>query len=120
MVRTTKHHFSLFKKAVLETIDKLKIGGYDISFAHSFIEGEYGYSEMTANIMTCATTFNLNTWWDETECPLNDKEIIKCGKHEAAHLLLAELQILGNARFVSADEIKRATEAAVVTITELL
>lgn len=121
MVKTTKHHFALFKETVSHYVEKLNLGGWDILFLHREIEDKnHPFAIMDAHIQNRGVNFVLNKNWDDTTMSLTDKEIRKCGRHEAIHLLIAELQVYALQRFSTKDQIMQAVETITVTLTDVI
>ena len=98
-MKTTKKDFERFKGAFRWWQERLGLTDYRTDFFHGGLEPhEAGYCE--TDIENCVAKVSF--------APACDNVPEKTGRHEALELLLAELWILGQYRWVRRDELEAA------------
>ena len=118
MAKTTKVHFNLYKKAIRYYLNKYKITGWHVYFAHS--DECTGYASTYADYRKRSANFMLTITWDEDGLELNEKEIYSTAKHEAIHLMEWPVYAIGHERYSSQEELSSAHEEIVTHLTDLL
>jgi len=116
-LKTTKAHFEYFKSEVLRWVEKLGVTDYRIDFIHADID-EYASFFVAARKKVSSVMFCTD--WFVEERPLNKANIADTAKHEAVHVVLADLSWLARDRFTTEGEVLAATEAAARRIQRLL
>jgi len=116
-MKTSKKHFEIFKKSFLEYQNKLGLGEWKIYFYLETLMGRWATIGCDHEGMFASVRLT-----EETEDNTYDKDFNPriSGKHEAIHLLLAELANLANRRYVSEREIYEAEERIVRRLEKVL
>jgi hypothetical protein len=117
-LKTTKAHFEHFKSEVLRWLDRLGVNDYRVDFVHEELPD--AYAKVSTKSVHKAARVGFNTEWFADARPLNKEEIAKTAKHEAIHLLVADVTSLANSRFVTADEVLEAEERLVRRLQRVL
>lgn len=116
---TTKAHFEYFKKRVRYWYKRYNLSGWELYFGQQDI-GE-SYARILVNLVGRVATFILTLEWQHPQmCPLKNISLDRCARHEVIHLMVGDVGILLNARFVSEDETRAAEERLVRHLEELL
>lgn len=102
-----------FQSAFMALYVRFGLQRYRVEFQENELEGD-DLATLTANSETCTALAQLNS----KETSNSDSErgevgAAGCGKHEAIHLLLAELHDLARSRWVREDELMAAEERVV-------
>lgn len=113
-MKTTKTHFSDFQRWVSYYLDRYGLNDWTVYFRHEDI-GD-GVAQCRRGIISRGVTFSLNTKPNIDNAELDLKRI---ARHEVCHLLISEVSDLVGS-FCSEDELKRADEALVARLTNLL
>lgn len=112
-MKTTKKEFEEFKEEFIKYQEKFGLLDWKVSFEHTSL-----YGDRFAEIQSCldgrVSVVRFNT---KNPCKCNPKE---SAKHEAIHLLLATLSILGGYRYITSLQKEEAEEGIVRTLEKLL
>jgi len=116
-MKTSKKDFEMFKKSFLKYQNKLGLGEWKIYFYFEKLMGRWATIGCDHEGMLASVRLT-----SEIEDNTYDKDFNPriSGKHEAIHLLLAELANLANRRYVSEREIYEAEERVVRRLEKVL
>jgi hypothetical protein len=98
-VKTTKADFDYFVKRCKHWIKVLGINGWEIEYKHTNLPGQL--ARWGGDSVSMHTTLYLGIDWEETEP--TKKELDLTALHEVLHLLLGEIQNLGDTRYTTED-----------------
>lgn len=109
---TREKDYEAFKKAFCGTLAELGIYGM-WEFTYVMVDESDDFKAQV-NIDLDGRTVKV----EYSHCTDTTPE--RLGKHEAGHVLLADLSLLGQQRFVSKDELERAEERVVNILERVL
>jgi len=115
MTKTTKKDFALYRKWVNFYLKRYGLNDWTVHFAHD--DCGKAMAQCRTAIISRGVTFALNK--ELTEEDYKSLDIRHTARHEVCHLLIAEVSHLVGS-FCSEDEWKRADEALVCRLTNLL
>jgi hypothetical protein len=115
---TTKKQFELFKAEALKWIKIFEMSDFNIYFVHEKLD--YAYANILTDYMGCSATIRFSTDWDDSARKISDEEIKQTAKHECIHLLLGNLANLGESRFITKDEFRKAEESLVRKLEKII
>ncbi len=108
MNRTTPAHFKVFTKEILRLMKVFGLQDWKPYFYHQNVQD--GRASCSTLLAGRTASFRLSLdWGDEPTV----QAIKSTAKHETLELLVAPLEILASARFVTADEIREAAHAII-------
>jgi hypothetical protein len=111
-LKTTASHFEYFKSEARRWLDKLGVTDYRIDFVHESLAD--AYAKVGTKSVHKVARIGFNTEWrSDDPRPLNKASIADTAKHEAIHMVTADLVSLANSRFVTPDEVLEAEERLV-------
>jgi len=115
MIATTKKDFALYRKWVNYYLKKYGLNDWTVYFAHD--EFPDALAQCRVRIISRGVTFALNKKLHEED--YKSLDIRHTARHEVCHLLIADVSNLVGS-YCSEDEWKRADEALVCRLTNLL
>lgn len=115
-MKTTKKEFEEYKKWINYYVKEFGLIDYVLYFDHADIGNSN--ARVSIGITQRTATFILNTKIDPRDKE-DGKDMRYYARHEVCHLLIADVSNLVGS-FASEDEAKRADEALVVKLTNLL
>jgi len=113
--KTTKRVFQQFKKEVLRLLDKFRIDDWKVYFLFDYI-GDDCNARCITDCVSRNVTFAYNTETDTED----EDDILQIALHEVCHLLTADIAGLAYSRFVTSDEVRKASEMVTRKIQFLL
>lgn len=111
-MRTTKAHFTLYKREVAHWISRLGLTDFHVDFRHKAQSEESVRATVTYGLTGRTVTFWLSPVW-EVDVPTS-AQIKRTALHEVLHLLLADLTGLIHAREYDSDGRATPLEHAVL------
>lgn len=117
MKRSSAEQFELFKSECKRWIDKVGITGWDVYYEHKPLKN---LAQCCTKSISHLAIITLTSEWDSEGIPCTDEGIALAAKHEVMHLLIAKLDDLASARWVTADEVTEASEELVIRLTNLI
>jgi hypothetical protein len=117
MKHTTREHLKIFKTEFLRWVEKFGLKDWECHFIRHKVDG---ISELHAKAGGCVATAALCELWNNQVIPLNKRELLSSGKHEAIHLLLARLVSAASDRFVTQEDLMEREEEVVRILEKLL
>lgn len=115
MVKTTKKDFEQYKKCVNYYLHKYGLNDWMVFFAQD--DCDNALTQCRTGITSRSATFALNKEIHKEDYEFLD--IRRTARHEVCHLLISDVSHLAGT-FCSEDEWKRADEALVCRLTNLL
>ena len=115
---TTEKHFQYFQERFRYWADFLGEHGWKYYFYHEPMEKTF--ARITANPANRVVRIELCTQWSVDHEPLTNESLDATARHEAIHLLCANLQWIGDCRYVNDGELDTAAEELVRKIQEVL
>jgi hypothetical protein len=112
MYKTTPEDFELFKSEVLRLIQLFQIDDWAVYFEK--VKSANYQAACVTNVVDRTVTFRLA---DKIDSP---EQIKISAFHEVCHLLIVEIGDLARYRFVTEDEVTRATESTVRKLQSIL
>ncbi len=109
-MKLTEKQFNLFKEECLKWQDRFELHNWDLHFRWQ--ESEDGRAGINTNLGNYIATAFLSREWDNYDT-ITDQGIKMVAKHEMIHLLIARLETVGKARYISEDEMTEADEELV-------
>lgn len=119
LVKTSKKDFELFKKEFLRWQNTFQLNDWKVDFVHEKSDGGERAS-IARDIYGRRATVFFNRDWDASIEPLTPQAIKETAKHEAIHLLLSRVILLGKQRFVDENSIYEAEEELIGKLINLL
>jgi len=116
-LKTTARHFKIFKTEFTVWQEKLGLLESRVDFWQTYLEDSY--STLVPNSVAKVASAFLCTDWGEDNI-LSDKAIRDTAKHEAIHLLGADMFTLGCSRFTTRDDLMMAYEAQTRRLEKML
>ena len=116
MTETPKDDFEVFQSEFKKWQQKFGLTGYKVYFKHEKLED--CFANILINIDAMVATAKLNSKVATEDKPLRDAK--RSAKHEALHLLVGRLELLGRARYCSKDEMYEAVEELVNKLVDLI
>jgi hypothetical protein len=120
--RTTKLHFALFKRSILDCVSRWRVTGWDIRFEHGNGEqmgNDKAHCQLELASRICVFRLNRN-WGDSVVDRVGDKAIEETARHEAIHLVLAPLTCLIEQPYISKAQEEEANESVAIFLDRLL
>lgn len=118
-MKTTKKQFELFKKYCLQYQRELNLLDWDLAYEHSKIKsGAYAQAGRSLEDMNGTITFTTD--WDDEVDKLNPQNIKETAKHEMLHLLLGQLSLLAQSRYITYREIEIAEHSVINKLVKLI
>lgn len=118
MTPVTNAEFERFKRAFRKYRDLFGLTGWRVTFGRG-VENDGNYAELHTNNIGRVASVSLCT--ELSEMAREEwKGPEATGRHEAIHLLTADLDTLATWRYIRADEINMAEEALVRRIEDAL
>ena len=116
-MKTTHKHLEIFKKECLKWQDKFELHNWELNFRWQ--HSDESRASINTNLNGYVATIFLSEEWNSYN-EITEKDIKLTAKHEMIHLLLARMDAVTRARFVSIDEAIEADEETVMKLTYLL
>ena len=116
MIETTPKQFKVFKKSARKWAKRLGLTQYRLDFERRPL-GD-AYATCMADGSLCVATMAMTSAICDDEVKLFDPK--GCGKHEALHLLISRMHMLGQMRFIRNDELDEENEAIVRRLEKVL
>lgn len=114
--RTTSSDFERFKEHAIQAFRAWGVDDWDIRFKHQRLSGAMANcsTDLTGRMarLRLSTDFGPN--------PITDAILRDTARHEAVHVLLAQVTNIGNSRWATEDEFKAAEEALVQRLLRVL
>ena len=108
-VKLTDKHLRIFDRAVRRWVKRLKLDDWEFHVAMGGVH-KSNRAELEYDVLGAVATFSLTDEWNDEVTGPTKAEVESCAKHEALHLLCAELEVLARSRYVTKDEVDRASE----------
>lgn len=104
-MKTSKKHFTVFKKECLKWIVLFGLLDWKFSFFHEQWDNE-ALANYKTNLEGKCAAINLSIDWADE--PITNAQIKRSAFHEVCEVMLSRLAICVRSRFVSSDEIIEA------------
>ena len=118
-MNTTKEHFILFKTFFEEWADLFSLGDWDIDFIHEDDpERPSALSTTEANISQHQVTIRFAKEWPKAF--VNKDQIKRIALHEVIEVVLMELRVIAEARYIGTGEVDRACHVVIQRVSNLL
>lgn len=118
IIKVPLSHFERFKKEVLKQIERLGFKDWKIEFKFKDLTQDRLNAQIAWNYKNRNVCFLYTNKTDETLIGGQPPEV--CAKHEVGHLLIAEIQFLGECRFLTDSEMDIAVEKLAVILSKVL
>lgn len=115
-MKTSKKDFGVFKEEFLLWQKNLGLMAWEIIFVHKRLKD--AAAQINADSLSRMATVALSSVVAGERDEWNDPKA--CGKHEAIHLLLADLDWLARQRYTSERELDREEEGIVRRLEKIL
>ena len=115
MVKTSKAEFAVYKDWVKHYLKKYGLNDWTVYYSHDSCESSL--AQCRAQIVSRGVTFAFNK--ELTKEAYEELDLRDTARHEVCHLLISDVSHLVGS-FCSEDEWKRADEALVCRLTQLL
>ena len=113
---TTRKHFDLFKKEFKKWQKKFELSYLRIAYFHEKIDGR---AEIRYDLDNHTVRLSFDTDWGDSD-PINESTICGAAKHEAIHLLLAELSVAGRSKDYTTRDCDIAEEKLVRKLSVII
>jgi hypothetical protein len=118
-IRTTKKDFALFVSFCKEWADLFSLGDWDIDYLHESDKNKpESISTTTANMQQHHATIRMDKIWPKVY--LTSDQLKRIALHEILEIVLMELRILGESRFLADGEIDRVAHIVIQRISNLI
>ncbi len=115
--KTTAKHFEIFKAECQKWIEIFGLKGWRFVFEHE--DGmEDCHANYTVKLQGRVCTIFLSTDWRHEK--ITEEQLRKSAFHEVCHIVLVRLQIIGESRFIHADEFSEEVHAIIRTLENVL
>lgn len=112
--KTTKRHFDLFRAECLRLLESWGVlSEWRVEFLHERLSDSR--AQIRTQLVGRAAVLVLSTHWEEPgeSEQMTDQSIRDSAQHESVHLMLAPLNDLCGARYLTEDEHKAGIESVV-------
>lgn len=116
--KTTDYHFQLFKEECQKWLGIFGMKGWRVDYFHSE-DIENSRASYSLHLTGRVCSFYLSPKWDKLN-PVTDKNVKISAFHEVCHVLLARLVVIGESRFVHADEFNEEAHAIIRILENVL
>lgn len=117
MNKTTKSDFKYFKLRCEHYVKLWKLIEWDIDYEHSNGQGS-DRAACSRTILGMHAVIELCFNWEHEK--VTKQALNRIAKHEVLHILLAPIELLAQARFVTEDEYKAGDHTVIQKLIKLL
>jgi hypothetical protein len=118
-MRTTNEHFEIFAEKCREWINLLSLGDWDIDILHeNNLDMPHALATTEGHLLQHHGIIRFGRSWPKEY--LNDEQIKRIALHEVIELMLIELRILAESRFLQPEEIDRSVHTIIQRLTNML